>query len=39
MKPQIERLQQFYLKEREALGAVIEFQGGYFFDADIKALF
>jgi len=38
MKPQIEHLQELYLKERKALDDVIEFQGGYFFDADRKAL-
>jgi AraC-like DNA-binding protein len=38
MKPRIEELQKNYQKEREALDAVIEFQGGYFFDKDRKAL-
>ena len=38
IKEQIEKLQQLYQKEREALDAVIEYQGGYFFDKDRKAL-
>ena len=38
MKLQTEQLQKAYLKEREALDAVTNFQGGYFFDADRKAL-
>ncbi|MCL2774181.1 MAG: AraC family transcriptional regulator [Oscillospiraceae bacterium] len=38
MNQQIEQLKQAYIKERDALDAVTKFQGGYFFDADKKAL-
>lgn len=34
----IENLKQAYAKENEALQKIVEFQGGYFFDADRKAL-
>jgi AraC-like DNA-binding protein len=35
---QIKKLQQAYAKENEALQRLVEYQGGYFFDADRKAL-
>jgi predicted DNA binding CopG/RHH family protein len=38
MKEMLEKLQQAYSKENEALQKLVEFQGGYFFDADRKAL-
>ena len=38
MKVQIADLKQAYKKEEEALQKLVDFQGGYFFDADRKAL-
>lgn len=38
IKPQTEKLQQLFMKEKEALDIIVEFQGGYFFDSDRKAL-
>jgi AraC-like DNA-binding protein len=38
MKDRLERLKQAYTEENEALQRLVEFQGGYFFDADRKAL-
>ena len=38
MQIMIESLKQAYKKEDEALQRLIEFQGGYFFDANRKAL-
>jgi hypothetical protein len=35
---QIEKLQQAYSKENEAIQKILDFQGGYFFDADHNAL-
>ncbi|HBL83747.1 MAG: hypothetical protein A2Y17_08595 [Clostridiales bacterium GWF2_38_85] len=38
MKIQIEKLNQAYNKENKAIQKILDFQGGYFFDADRKAL-
>ena len=38
MKDKIEKLKKAYQEEAEALQKLVEFQGGYFFDADRRAL-
>jgi AraC-like DNA-binding protein len=38
MHGKIKRLKEVYAEENEALQKIVEFQGGYFFDADRKAL-